>query len=198
MAHSEADDTEQKAPPKADEAVVIEAEATWPLAVGLFLLGSVVGGVTGASTAEGISTTLISSLLTFVAGSVLTFAGFRLRRRPGEQLRVSPKRVGSGLIALSLGVWLGVGVGVGAKIRWMIWREQAEAKAEKAGEEQRREDAKAIALAVLGSARPAQSTSGAPVAPAPIVIQLPCAEAAKAGAKKSSELQGPLQVDPHH
>ena len=56
---------------------------------GLFAFGLVLGGATGMSDAEGISTTLVSSLFTFVGGTLLGFAGFHRSLKKGGQENVA-------------------------------------------------------------------------------------------------------------
>jgi hypothetical protein len=87
------------------------------LALGFFLFGMTAGAITGASSAEGISNSLLGSLFTFVGGTVLGFAGFRLRNK-GADLAVSGRRVGGSTAAFSLGVLVGLAGGIGA--RWHI------------------------------------------------------------------------------
>lgn len=182
-------------PPKQVE-LVLESESAALLVFGLFLLGTVLGGVAGASVADGISATLLSSLLTFVAGAVLTFSGFRVRRRAGDPIRVSPARLGAAVTALSIGVWTGLGAGVYAKILWMKWRDEVEADdgpANVRAKTQAQDAGARAAPATTGSNANPSLASPAQAVPQPIIVQLPCAEPKATGKKHAS---GPLQVDP--
>ena len=87
------------------------------LAIGFFLFGMAAGAITGASSAEGISNSLLGSLFTFVGGTVLGFAGFRLRNK-GADLALSGRRVGGSTAAFSLGVLVGLAGGIG--VRWTV------------------------------------------------------------------------------
>jgi hypothetical protein len=93
------------------------ADAAW-LGVGFGLFGSVLGAIAGASSVQGISQTLLTSVLTFVGGAFLSYAGFRVRSRAGEERSVSGVRVGSSLAAISLGIWLGAAIGITARLQF--------------------------------------------------------------------------------
>jgi hypothetical protein len=80
------------------------------LPAGLALLGLTLGAVVGLSRASGISTTLVTTILTFVGGTVLTFSGFRASA--DKEAPIDPDRVGKGLSALMLGTLLGLGMGI--------------------------------------------------------------------------------------
>lgn len=94
-------------------ATFVAAQTRWgalALAIGFLCFGFAIGGLTGFSSAQGVSLTLLSSLFTFVSGVVLTFTGFR--RMASSDSALDPGRVGAGLAALSLGIVLGVLLGV--------------------------------------------------------------------------------------
>ena len=93
------------------------ADAAW-LGIGFGLFGSVLGAIAGASSVQGISQTLLTSVLTFVGGAFLSYAGFRVRSRAGEERSVSGVRVGSSLAAISLGIWLGAAIGITARLQF--------------------------------------------------------------------------------
>jgi hypothetical protein len=93
------------------------ADVIW-LGLGFGLFGSVLGAIAGASSVQGISQTLLTSVLTFVGGAFLSYAGFRVRPHAGEAPSVSGVRVGASLAAISLGIWLGAGVGIYARLRF--------------------------------------------------------------------------------
>lgn len=85
---------------------------------GLLAFGIVLGLTTGMSGAEGISVTLVSSLLTFVGGSVLGFAGFhRSVKKAGSEPQIDLHSVGIALVMFSVGVAIGLGLGVGIKLQ---------------------------------------------------------------------------------
>lgn len=92
----------------------------WWLGLGLFLFGFVQGFTTGGSVAEGVSNTLLTSLGTFVGGVLLTYAGFRkVTQKLGVTARLDTRRVGIGLCAFSIGVFLGLCSGVAARTYWV-------------------------------------------------------------------------------
>ncbi len=93
------------------------------LATGFLAFGFAAGAICGASEHEGISSTLLTSLFTFIGGAVLGFAGFRSRAAPGAELVLSGRRIGAALTAFSLGVLLGVGAGSFA--RWQVHQHTA-------------------------------------------------------------------------
>jgi hypothetical protein len=80
------------------------------LGIGFFSFGAIAGCVTGLSSWNGISNTLLTSLFTFVGGSLLGFGGFVLGLR-GDVAYVSGRRLGLGLLAFSIGVALGLYAG---------------------------------------------------------------------------------------
>jgi len=81
------------------------------LATGFFSLGLALGQVAGFSDARGISVTLLSSIFSFVGGSLLTFGGFQLPGT-GAKWGLEPVRVGTSLACFSLGILLGTPAGV--------------------------------------------------------------------------------------
>lgn len=66
------------------------ADAAW-LGVGFGAFGSVLGAIAGASSVQGISQMLLTSVLTFVGGAFLSYAGFRVLCRQSRGLRSSPR-----------------------------------------------------------------------------------------------------------
>lgn len=82
------------------------------LAAGYFLFGLVLGSLTGFSTAQGISTTLLTSLFTFVGGALLTFTSLRVAAGSEATVHVDPLRLGVALITLSTGLAIGAPLGV--------------------------------------------------------------------------------------
>lgn len=77
-------------------------ESNW-FAVGLLGLGACMGVVTGLSTHEGISTTLLTSVLGLLGGGTLTVGALR---SDGNEVNV--RQIGIGLFALGLGVILAI------------------------------------------------------------------------------------------
>ncbi|WP_342375219.1 hypothetical protein NVS55_28485 [Myxococcus stipitatus] len=87
------------------------------MGLGLLCFGFATGGITGMSTFEGISQTLLTTVFAFGGGALLTFGGFVRMRQPGSGtalLRVS--RVGAGLCCFSLGLVGGTLGGISLRV----------------------------------------------------------------------------------
>jgi hypothetical protein len=104
-----------KQEPKGKVEMAEEPYAMLLLAVGFLCFGAIVGGVTGASSRDGISNTLVTSLFTFVGGSLLGFGGF-VRSVKGDVAYVSGRRIGVGLLTFSVGVGLGLWAGIALRL----------------------------------------------------------------------------------
>jgi hypothetical protein len=73
--------------------------------------GLALGTLTGLSMASGISQALLTSILTFVAGALLSYVGFQRVGSDG-QARLDPFRVAASVTGLSLGMLLGLPTGL--------------------------------------------------------------------------------------
>ncbi len=95
-------------------------EPTWEdrrwlgLLIGFSLLGACVGFIAGLSEHAGISEHLLTGVMTFVTGALLSYSGFRWRRGT-EAARVDPLRVGMGVGGFSAFVIVGACFGVAAR-----------------------------------------------------------------------------------
>lgn len=85
--------------------------AVLALALGFLGFGAAIGLITGFSSAQGVSTGLLSAVFSFVGGALLTFTGFRRPSLLGGQV-LDPVRFGAALGCLSLGLLLGIVAGV--------------------------------------------------------------------------------------
>jgi hypothetical protein len=84
------------------------------LGLAFFGFGLALGELTGLSSVDGISQTLLTSFFTFVGGVLLTYAGFRRFTPHGESV-LDPRRVALGLSGVSLGLCLGLPAGIYAR-----------------------------------------------------------------------------------
>ena len=90
------------------------------LLVGFSLLGACVGFITGLSVQQGITEKLLTGVMTFVSGSLLSYGGFRWRRGI-EAPRIDPLRVGAGVGGFSAFVIVGVCFGIAARDgQWLV------------------------------------------------------------------------------
>jgi hypothetical protein len=83
-------------------------------ATGLFGFGFMLGSISGLSTNAGTSQTLLSALFAFVGGVLLTYAGFRRKRKGDAEGGTDPDlgATGVGLTFFSIGVVLGICAGI--------------------------------------------------------------------------------------
>lgn len=95
-----------------------EKGGAWALAGGFLAFGVAAGAITGASSADGISSALLGALFTFVGGTVLGFAGFRRRVGKDKSIELSGVRAGGALGCFSLGVVLGLALGIYARLTY--------------------------------------------------------------------------------
>jgi hypothetical protein len=114
MSTDEGDDKKDDKKPESKVALAKEAGGPHLLIVGFLCFGAILGYIGGASSHTGVSSTLLTSLCTFVGGSLLTFGGFVLGVK-GDVAYLSGRRLGGGLIAFSLGV--GGGLWGGSALR---------------------------------------------------------------------------------
>jgi hypothetical protein len=147
--------------------VLLTPEAgRWVLA-GFLGFGSVLGFIAGASETAGIGQSLLTGLMAFVGGGLLSLVGFVLKNDETPQVRA--KATGQALVGLAIGVWLGLGTGIYARLSFDA-----------------REDARLAALA--DAAAKAQVRARAPVtstpAPAPADVIKSEAEPEKSAATK--------------
>jgi hypothetical protein len=96
-----------------------ERGATLWLGLGLGALGFVLGFTTALSVHEGISSALLAGMFSFVAGTLLTFAGFRFMK--GGRLLVSSRRAGIGVFTFAIGVLLGEPAGIAVRAFGTEW-----------------------------------------------------------------------------
>lgn len=96
-----------------------ERGATLWIGLGLGALGFVLGFTTALSVHEGISSALLTGMFSFVAGTLLTFGGFRFMK--GNRLLVSSRRAGIGVFAFAIGVLLGEPAGIAARAFGTEW-----------------------------------------------------------------------------
>lgn len=84
------------------------------LAVGLALLGGFFGLLAGMSENTGISSALLTGMISFVGGALVSFLGLRSQREMAEKPRLEPVHAGLGIggfasgliVSLLLGSWL--------------------------------------------------------------------------------------------
>jgi hypothetical protein len=100
-------------------AVPHEPGATLWIALGLGALGFTLGFTTALSVHAGISGALLTGVFSFVAGTLLTFGGFRLVR--AGRVFVSTRRVGIGVFAFSIGILLGEPAGISVRAFGTEW-----------------------------------------------------------------------------
>lgn len=96
-----------------------ERGATLWIGLGLGALGFVLGFTTALSVHEGISSALLTGMFSFVAGTLLTFGGFRLMK--GNRMLVSTRRAGIGVFAFAIGVLLGEPTGIAVRAFGTGW-----------------------------------------------------------------------------
>jgi hypothetical protein len=101
-------------------------EPTWEdrrwfgLLIGFSLLGACVGFIGGVSVQSGISGSLLTGVMTFVTGALLSYGGFRWRRGT-EAARIDPLRVGAGVGGFSAFVIVGICFGIAARDgKWLV------------------------------------------------------------------------------
>ena len=87
------------------------------ISIGLGLFGLTAGMVCALTLTEGASTSLMTSMFTFVSGAVLSYSAFKLpipkrREAAGAEPRISTLRIGLGLSTFSIGVITGVIAGM--------------------------------------------------------------------------------------
>jgi hypothetical protein len=95
-----------------------EPGATLWIALGLGSLGFVAGFTTALSV-EGVSSALLTGMFSFVAGTLLTFGGFRFMK--GNRMLVSTRRAGIGVFAFAVGILLGEPAGIAARALGTEW-----------------------------------------------------------------------------
>lgn len=113
MEQSEVVSTEPVVEPKAPALELPAAAGRWVLA-GFLGFGSVLGLITGASRSEGIGESLLTGLLAFVGGGLLSLIGFVLKNDETPQVRA--QATGQALVGLAIGVWLGLVAGIYARL----------------------------------------------------------------------------------
>jgi hypothetical protein len=91
------------------------------MSLGLGTLGFAAGFVAGLSVHEGISSTLLSSIFSFVGGTLLSFSGFAYVLRGSGKRFVSTRRMGLGVFAFALGATLGPPAGITARVVGDQW-----------------------------------------------------------------------------
>lgn len=79
---------------------------------GLFTLGLCVGLIAGLSNAEGTGKHLMTLVMTFIGGTLLSYAGLQWQRAAP---RIRPAQIGAGMLAFAPAVILGVGLGISAR-----------------------------------------------------------------------------------
>ena len=110
----------------------MDSKLTRWMGVGMVLFGFALGLTTGLSSASGISTTLVTSLFTFVGGALLTYSGFRKKTKaPGkkeeeekEVPRVDLPVVGKALTCVVAGLLVGLLLGISGRVSWEIYRDK--------------------------------------------------------------------------
>jgi hypothetical protein len=114
-------DTEVQKPPPDPPPARDERGGTLSMSLGLGALGFAAGFVTGLSVHEGISSTLLSSIFSFVGGTLLSFSGFAYVLRGSGKRFVSTRRMGLGVFAFALGATLGPPAGITARVVGDQW-----------------------------------------------------------------------------
>lgn len=100
------------------------------LLVGLGALGLCVGAIAGLSSHSGISKVLLTSVMTFGGGSLMSYAGFRWRRGV-DPPRVDPARVGISMAVFAIMTLVGAGTGIAARDGQWLVSDAAKARAAK-------------------------------------------------------------------
>jgi hypothetical protein len=88
-----------------------EALTSTLLGFAFLMFGLALGELAGLSVVQGISQTLLTSLMTFVGGVLLSYAGFRRPSQDGKA-RLDPRRVAVGLGGLALALSVGLPAGL--------------------------------------------------------------------------------------
>lgn len=102
--------------PLASRPAVIELGSGGGLWVlfGFLGFGSVVGFLAGASNTAGVGQSLMTGLMAFVGGGLLSLIAFVFKNDETPQVRA--KASGQALVGLAIGVWLGLGIGIKARL----------------------------------------------------------------------------------
>lgn len=98
-----------------------ERGATLWMSLGLATLGFAAGFTTGLSVHEGISSSLLSSIFSFVGGTLLSFSGFSYVLRGSGRTVVNTRRLGLGVLGFALGVTLGQPTGITVRVLGNQW-----------------------------------------------------------------------------
>ena len=89
------------------------AAGAWVL-LGFLGFGSVVGFLAGASNTAGVGQSLMTGLMAFVGGGLLSLVAFVFKSDETPQIRA--KASGQALFGLAIGVWIGLGIGIKARL----------------------------------------------------------------------------------
>jgi peptidoglycan/LPS O-acetylase OafA/YrhL len=104
----------------------MDSKLTRWMGIGMILFGFVLGLTTGLSSASGISTTLLTSLFTFVGGVLLTYSGFRRKKKEKEEEtpRFDLAIIGKAVTCMVAGILLGLLLGISARVVWEVYRDR--------------------------------------------------------------------------
>jgi hypothetical protein len=112
------------------------SEGVFHIGLGLLMFGLSLGMTVGLSTQPGISQTLLTSLLGFVGGVLLTYAGFQRRTEgPGDTPRLDTRAVGIGLACFSVGTLVGMILGIYLRTVSPLARNAGESRTQQQSEE---------------------------------------------------------------